>query len=199
MLLLDFDFSSWWSGMETLEQIYWMFAIPASLGFIIIAITTFLGGEVDAELGDADMEVDTDDGIGFQFITVKNMIGFFTIFSWTGIACLDSGYSAPLTITVSVIAGLAMMFTMAGIFYWLTKLTDSGTLKMENAIGGVGEVYLLIGKNRSGLGKVTITIQGAVRELQAMTDDGEDLSMGTIIEVKEVINNQILLVTKSKK
>ena len=55
MILLDF--SSWWAEKEMLEQIYWCFAIPSSLAFVIIILATFIGGDVDGDAGDADMDV----------------------------------------------------------------------------------------------------------------------------------------------
>ena len=58
---------------------------------------------------------------------------------------------------------------MATLFYYLGKLQSSGTLKLKNALNQVGEVYLTIGANRSKIGKVSITVQGTLRELEALT------------------------------
>ncbi len=191
------DLGAWWAEMSTLEHIYWLFAIPSSVIFIGQMIMTFIMGDVDGDAGGADADVDADAGIGFQFFTIKNLIGFFTIFAWTGLACIDGGLSTAMTIIVSVIAGLSMMAIMASIFFFMSKLTDSGTLNMNNAIGGVGEVYLTIPANREGFGKVHIKIQGSLRELEAMTDDDEPIKNPTIVSVLEVINDSILLVTRS--
>ena len=197
MILLDF--SSWWAEKEMLEQIYWCFAIPSSLAFVIIILTTFIGGNVGGDAGDADMDVEADEGIGFQFFTIKNMVGFFTIFSWTGLVCIDSGYGLGTTLIASTASGTAMMAIMAFIFYMLSKLVDSGTMDLKNAIGNVGEVYLPIKGNRDSFGKVQINVQGQLRTLDAMTDGEDDLRTGVVVEVLDIINNQILLVAKSKK
>ena len=92
-----------------------------------------------------------------------------------------------------------MMTLMAGIFYFMSKLTDDGTLKMTNAINRIGEIYLPVMANRGNIGKIQINIQDSVRTLQAMTDDDEDLPFGSVVTVTEVINGNILLVTKFKK
>ena len=193
------DFSSWWTGMEIFERIYWIFAIPSSIFFVGILLMTFIGGDVDGDTGGADADVETDDGIGFQFFTLKNLVGFFTVFSWSGIACIDSGFTIPLTLLVSTISGTAMIVIMATIFYFMSKLSDSGTLSLNNAIGGIGEIYLPVKANREAFGKIQINIQGGLRTLQAVTDDEQDLPVGTVVEVLDVINDQILLVTKSSK
>jgi len=76
-MLLDFSFNSWWAETETLGRIYWMIALPSSLFFVIILVTTFIAGDVDGEVGDVDADIEGDGGIGFQFFTLKNLVGFF--------------------------------------------------------------------------------------------------------------------------
>ena len=49
---------------------------------------------------------------------------------------------------------------------------------MKNALNSIGEVYLTVGANRSRTGKIQIKIQGALRELEALTDYNEDLKQG---------------------
>ena len=85
---------------------------------------------------------------------------------------------------------------MAAMFYYMKKLTDSGTLDYNNAINAVGEVYLTIGANRSNMGKVSVRVQGSLRELEALTDSLFDLKSGTIIDVT---SNGILIVEQTKK
>lgn len=191
------NFSEWWDALELLEKIYWGMAIPFTTFFVLQLLLTFLGGDVPHD-GDADFDVETDDGISFQFFTLKNLIAFFTIFSWAGIACLDSGLGHGTSIIVSFFAGTAMMFIMGGVFYFLGKATVSGTLKMKNAIGAVGEVYMEIKAKRGNIGQVQVQVQGSLRTLEALTDEEEDLKPGTVVNVTEIANDTILIVSKSK-
>jgi membrane protein implicated in regulation of membrane protease activity len=158
---------------------------------------TFIGGEMEID-GDADFDVETDGGAGFQFFTLKNFIGFFTIFAWSGIASLDSGYSTGTTLLISTLSGLFMMTIMASLFYFFSKLTASGTMNINNAKGSVAEVYMRIEAGRGNVGKVLIKVQGSLRELEAITDDDLDLPMGTVVTVTDVLNNSMLLVSKNK-
>ena len=189
------NLSEWWNALDTIHKIYWGLAIPFTLIFLIQMVLTFIGGEIEVD-GDADFDVESDSGAGFQFFTLKNFIGFFTIFSWSGIASLDSGYSIATTLIVSTIAGLLMMTLMSSLFYFFSKLTDSGTLNINNAKGAVAEVYMRIHGSRGNIGKVLVKVQGSLRELEAITDDPEDLPTGAVVNVKEVINDNILLVSK---
>lgn len=187
------DFSSWWEGLSLILKIYWGLAIPFTLFFILQLIMTFVAGDAMDDTPDA--EVDADSGVAFQFFTLKNMVAFFTIFSWTGIACIDSGLSVGVSIFISILAGLAMMAIMATLMYFISKANVSGTLKMKSAIGLVGEVYLTLQAKRGSIGKVQIKVQGSVRTLDALTDDEEDILTGKVITVSNIINDNILLVT----
>ena len=183
----------WFSNLEFFPKIYWSIALVGSLILVITLILTFIGGDID-DVGDVDTDIENDTGIGFQFITFKNLVGFFTIFGWSGIACIDAGLSKPLTIIISIVCGLIMMTIMAAMFYYMRKLNDSGTLDFNNAKNAVGEVYLTIGANRSKIGKAHVRIQGALRELEALTDSEIELKSGTVIKVKDVTDNGILIV-----
>lgn len=183
--------ADWFSNLELLSKIYWLTAIIGSLVFTVVMIMAFTGGDAD--------DIDGDIEAGFQFISFKNLVGFFTIFGWSGIACIDAGLSTPLTILVSTICGLLMMVIMATLFYFISKLTDSGTLNYKNAIDAVGEVYLTIGADRSRMGKVSVSVQGTMRELDALTDSLTPLKTGTIIKVVDVTSNGILIVDQTRK
>ena len=185
--------------MTTFEQTYWAVALIGSVVFLIVFLLTFIGG------GDADMEADAsefeadDGGVGFQFFTFKGIISFFTIFGWTGIACINVGLSKITTIIASTAAGITMMLITSLLFYLMYKLAASGTLKINNAIGEIGEVYLPVGAERTSIGKVQINVQGSLRELDAVTDELEDLKTGTIVKVSEIISTEILLIEKISK
>lgn len=184
----------WFAVLTLFEKIYWVVAGISSVMLVILMIMTLLGGDSDGLDADVDTEIDGDVGVDFQFLSFKNLMGFLTIFGWSGIACLEEGYSKPVTIIVSVVCGLLMMFAMASLFYYLAKLQSSGTLKLKNALNQIGEVYLTIGGNRSKIGKVSITVQGTLRELEALTDAESDLTQGNVVKVKEVTDNGILIV-----
>ncbi|MDO5972735.1 hypothetical protein [Flavivirga jejuensis] len=188
----------WFSNLELFPKIYWLIAIIGSLIFTIVMILSFTGSDADG-IEDIDSETSGDTGIGFQFITFKNLVGFFTIFGWSGIACIDAGLPIPVTIIISIFCGLVMMTIMASMFYFMGKLADSGTLNYKNAIDAIGEVYLTIGADRSRMGKVSVRVQGTMRELDALTDSLVELKSGTIIKVVDVTTNGILIVDQTRK
>jgi membrane protein implicated in regulation of membrane protease activity len=189
----------WFSALDGFSQFFWIIALTGSLIFVFVIITTFMGMDGGDDFDGVDAEVDGDAGIGFQFITFKNLVGFFTIFGWIGIACINSGFSKLVSVIVALGCGLLMMSVMAAMFYGMRKLSDSGTLKYKNAINAIGEVYLTIGANRTKMGKVSVRVQGTLRELEALSDSLSELKSGTIIQVVDVTSNGILIVQQTKK
>ncbi len=187
------SFGTWWEGLSMVLKIYWAIAIPFTVFFVLQLVFSFFGAETPDDLPDA--EIEADHGIGFQFFTLKHMVGFFTIFGWTGIACVESGLSMLATLLVSTAAGTAMMGIMAGLFYLLMKANADGTMRIENAIGQVGEVYLTIQSKRGALGKVQVKVSGSLRTLDALTDDEHDIQTGKMVTVASIVNDNILLVT----
>lgn len=156
----------------------------------------------DGDIGD-DVDFDTDgDADGgfegaFRLFTVRNFITFFTVFGWTGITLYNLGVNKAVTTIVSAFAGIIVMGIVASLFYFITRLAESGTLNLENAIGKTGEVYIPIPEGQKGVGKVLITIQGAVRELDAMTA-GDSIPTNSMVKVSKIIDNNILLVKEIK-
>ena len=162
------DISSWWAALLLPEKVYWIIAIPSTVLLLIQIVMTLAGGDADEVDTDFDGDLDTDagdldGGAGWQFFTYKNVLGFFTLFGWTGLGFLQMGLGLMIAVFFSVIAGLIMMTIMAALFYYISKLHQSGTMVMENAVGHTGEVYLRIPPNREGHGKVQVEIQGTLR------------------------------------
>lgn len=195
MILLDI--SSWWQAMTSLEKTFWVFALLFSFLFLLQSILSFIGGDGADASGDADSSIGTDDGTGHQFFTIKNMIAFFTIFGWTGLACIKGGMSSTASIGIAVLAGSVVVVIMAVLFKSMSKLKQSGTLQMKNAVGLIAEAYLFIPAKRGGFGKVHIKVQGSLHELQAITDDEEQIATGKLVKVLGTINDSVLLVTSN--
>lgn len=195
MVLLDI--SSWWQGMDFFSKIFWAIALLFSLLFLVQMVASFAGGDGDEAAGDADEYVSGDDGIGYQFFTIRNMIAFFTFFGWAGIAGINGGLGKGFTILLAVAAGSVVVLMMAFLFRSMAKLKQSGTLQLKNAIGQVGETYLFIPASRGGFGKVHVKVQGRLHELQAITDDTEQIATGKLIKVTGIVNDSVLLVTSS--
>ncbi|WP_167614388.1 hypothetical protein [Maribellus sediminis] len=186
-----------WSTIGLFERIFWYMAIPTTLILVLLMVLAIFGGDTDTDV-DTDVDADISDGdsIPFQFISLKNIVAFFAVFGWSGVGFIRAGMTPGLVILLAFLCGLLMMSLMATLFYLMSRLAENGTLKMSNAIGKLGEVYLKISAKRGGMGKVQISVQGSVRTLDAITDDLEDIPTSSIVQVVDVIDDSILLVKK---
>ncbi len=187
------DILDWYLSLEGFELILWSIALFFSLLFVIQTILSFIGGG-DA-FDDSDVFSGDDHGAGYQFFTVKNLIAFFTMFGWAGLAAYKAGLSNGFVIFIALASGFSMVLLMYVLMRRTAQMRNSGTLQMKNAVNQVGETYLRIPAQRSGMGKVQVQVQGRLVELDAMTDDATDIATGKPIQVVKLLNNRILLVT----
>lgn len=200
---------TWWDALTTIEKVFWLIAIPFSVIFVIQMVLSFTGiggGATDPGADIPDMQTDIssvshdlshsneDAGPGFSFFTLRNFIAFFTVFSWSGLALNNAGISIGITITLAVLIGMVAMLIISSLFYFTMKMADSGNVSVKNAIGATGKVYLPIKANNGNVGKVQVTFQGSIREMQAVTMLDKDLSTNTIIKVTGLADENILIV-----
>lgn len=188
-----------WSQLDLMSQVYWIITVPSTAVFLFLVIISIFGSDVDSDVsGGFDHPINADsDGIPFQFLSLKNIIGFFTMFGWSGLGFISLGLPAWQVIFFSLLCGFLMMLAMATLFYLMSKLAETGNKNIRNAIGRSGEVYLTIPPMRSGVGKVQVMVQGALETLDAITDDPEPIPTSSLIQVTDVINDQLLLVRRN--
>ena len=180
-----------------MEKFYLYVAIPASLILVIQTIMTFLGltGEIDVDF-DGDGDVDVEGETGLTIFSVRNMVAFFTFFGWSGLWMLSSDLNPVLTAFLSILVGILFMFISMSLFILVSKMQRSGNINLSNAVGIVGEVYIPIPANRRNYGKIMVVIQGALCEIEAITDEPDDIKTGSQVVVVAVEGSSKLLVRK---
>ena len=188
------DFFSGWNTLPLIDKIYWVVALPSTLLLLIQLFITLFGSDFNTDT-DVHPDVSSFDDSGLHIFTYKNILGFFTIFSWTGLGFLKMGFGIFFSLVFSMVAGASMMVIMAWIFLKISKLNQSGTMDINNAVDKRCEVYLTIPAKREGRGKVMVNIQGSTHELDAVTDDLQAIPTGATALVMEIIGDEILLVT----
>ena len=192
--------ATWWADLSPVMKLLWGVTLTATLIFIIQTVMTFLGADADST--DFDMDVDTSmDGSdlsnidsGANLYTFRNFVNFFLGFGWTAIILQPSVKSTAVLVIISVLVGIALVALVMYMFKWLYSMQQSGNINVyKAAVGCQGKCYLRIPGERAGEGKVQITIQGAVREYNAVTD-GDEIKTGASVKVLEAIDGNTLLV-----
>ncbi len=197
--------ASWWAELSPVMKILWSVTLTASLIFLIQSILTFIGADADSA-ADFDLDVDASmdgsdlsniDG-GSNLYTFRNFVNFILGFGWSAILLQESVPSVALRITLSVLVGIGLVVAVMYMFKWLAGMQQSGNINLQRSAAGCeGKVYLTIPAARSGSGKVQITISGAVREYDAVTENEAPLKTGTSIRVVDALDANTLLVEES--
>lgn len=134
-----------------------------------------------------------------RLLTLRGVVAFFAVLGWCGF-WLSSYPAIPLFVIlpVSLGAGLLSLYTVAKLFSLVLKLQDSGNIKLINAVGQTGEVYLTIPPHRGSYGKVTVMVQERLGEYDAITDDPNPIETGAGIVVTDITDNNILVVERNE-
>lgn len=124
MMLLNFP--SFIEALSSINNIYWIITIPASLIFLVQMALTFLNAESKTSSVSTKSAINNEEvPIVFKLFNFRNIIGFFTAFGWSGLACIDVGLSKALVIILSIICGCILALTMAIVFFFVKKLMRS--------------------------------------------------------------------------
>lgn len=199
-----------WNSLSVAMKILWAVTLSASLIFVIQTIMTFLGA--DADSADFDINTDTDfdaggadvadagadgasgHGSGIGLLSFRNLVNFCLGFGWTAILLGNQVKSTTLLLIVAALVGVGLVALVMLLFKWISGMQESGNINVyKSAVDCQGTVYLAIPAERSGEGKVQISINNAVREFDAVTD-GPALKTGSKIHVVDVVSSTTLLV-----
>ena len=182
-------------GMDSLQQGFWYVALIASAIFVVQTILTFIGSDAsDGVNADFDGNLDHADA-PFQLFSLRNLINFLLGFGWAGVAFYATITNKFLLIALATICGIVFVMLFFLLIKQIMKLTEDNTFNIENLKGKTGEVYLNIPPQKSGKGKILISINGSNHELDAMTNSEEMIRSSSVVKVTDV-EDKILLVSK---
>jgi hypothetical protein len=171
------------------------FLTCALLGGAVLIVQTLLGffgfdGEHDAsgaDFGDHDVHgVEHGAGQGLNLFSIRAISAGTTFFGIGGLAGMSTSLGLLAAIPLALVMGGVAMVGVAVAMRAMLRLEHDGTMQIDNAIGVSGIVYLTVPGNRAGAGKVHLTLQNRMVELQAVTSRGESLPTGTRIMVVDV-------------
>lgn len=185
------------NSLEPLQKFFWTIACCASLVFIIQTIMTFvgLGTDTDVDAGPMDGSVDSmEDGSLSGVFSFRNLINFLLGYGWAGVLLHDSIESGLLLQLVAIVVGLLFVLAFVFMFRQVMKLSHDGSFKMQEAVGLKADVYLRIPAARSGRGKVQVSVKGSIHEIDAMTDNAEEIATGGQVKIVKVLGDDLLLV-----
>lgn len=174
------------------EKVFWIIAIISSTVLAIQFVLALFGVDGHHSVDQADHSSDHDVS-SFKLMTVRNVIAFFAMFGWSGLAMIHSGNGKLATFVVSFSIGTASMLFVAFLFYQISKLEQSGNIQINSLIGCTGTAYLNMTNN--SVGKANITTKNSIIEVKAKSNEGE-IKTGELVEVIQILNDNIVIVKK---
>ena len=125
---------------------------------------------------------------------MRGVVAFLVLFGWGGLCLCQVGMPGFLAVFLAVPIGFAGMVGIALAVRQAVRLQYDGTLDLRNAVGLAGQVYLTVPPARTGEGKVMVTVQEQLRELDARTDSTQPIPTGSAVRVTGLAGRDILLV-----
>ncbi len=167
------------------------FLTCAALGGGILVVQLLLGmlGVIDG--ADHDHAGHGGHGVsdaseGLNLLSVRALSAGLGFFGIGGLLGLTTGLGLFAAIPFGVVLGIAATVGTAMITRWMLTLEDDGSVEIHGAVGLSGTVYLAIPGERSGIGKVLLTLQNRTVEYQAVTSAGA-LPTGATVLVVDVV------------
>jgi len=191
--------TEWFNQLDPTLKVYWGIAIFASIVVLIQTTMSFIGtGDVDTGDADVDFDADTDadadslDHAGaMHLLSIRNVFYFLLGFGWTGVSLWKTIPNLVLLGVVAAAVGCLFVAIFLFLFRQMMKLQSNGAFDINESVGRVCDVYLRIPANNQGLGKVQISFNGSVQELDARTS-GEQIMSGAKVRILRVIDKKVL-------
>ena len=128
-------------------------------------------------------------------LTFRTLSAAVAFFGLAGLAAMHSEVKPAPTIGLAVLAGAGALYITSQILRMVSKLNVDGTVRVNQAIGARGTVYLSIPGGRGGTDKVHVTMLGRSVEYNAVTHHTDTLAAGTPIIVGGVVSGDTVEVT----
>jgi hypothetical protein len=184
-----------YNELPAILKAFWLVALPVTIIFIIQVIMTFTGSDTSDGI-DADFDGNlTDADAPFQLFSFRNLINFLLGFSWGGISLYPLISNSVLLVLGATITGALFVLMFFYIIQQIQKLAENNAFNLEKAINKTADVYLTIPANKSGKGKILVSVGGSVHEIEAITEK-EKIETGALVKVIKLENDNIVLVEK---
>ncbi len=187
---------------------YFILLLASGFVFICMAVLSLAGGEThggsesvldgdldsgslehsytEAEQGDVSSSdtVDAEQGMDLvKYLSFRNCINYLLGFSFCGFLASQGGLHPMLSALLALSGGFISAIIMYKLMAALYSLSDVQPLRKQEAFGALAKVYIQIGSNRSGRGKIMLKVKGAQREFSALTDHEAALRTGAVVRV----------------
>jgi hypothetical protein len=143
---------------------YIFFLACAALGglILILQIVTALVGA-----GDLDLEMELEEGL--DLLSVRALAAGVAAFGLGGLATMELRLGWPLGLIVGAFLGTGAMLLTALLTRAMLRLEQSGTVRLEEAVGQAGYIHVAVPPQGEGAGRIQFELQGRTVEMKAIS------------------------------
>ncbi len=180
----------------TLLQVFYTIAIGFGIIFLIWNGLAFFGADSDTD-GMDDVDIDGGGGLMGEALTFRSLINFLTFFGWFGVFFIEQGNYHWIAVGYATGSSLLMTIAFASLMFGFKKLQATPTdINKDDVVNQPATVYLVIpGKDQRG--KIQMSVRGALRTIDAISETGEKIDTNSQVVVTEFITDNLVKVSKS--
>ena len=172
--------------LSPMYYIYWGIALISSLVFTIQTIMLFVGFDTDADFSGGDVAFDVD---GLALVSVKTVACFLLGFGWSGVILAPLFENAWVVALISLGIGALFMFGAWILLKQVLTLSQDNTFHADKIVGYTADVYLRIPADADKSGKIVVSYEGSLHELQAFNAGAEEIPTGAKVHIVEAIDD----------
>lgn len=172
--------------LSPMYYIYWGIALISSLVFTIQTIMLFVGFDTDADFSGGDVAFDVD---GLALVSVKTVACFLLGFGWSGVILAPLFENAWVVALISLSIGALFMFGAWILLKQVLTLSQDNTFHADKIVGYTADVYLRIPADADKSGKIMVSYEGSLHELQAFNAGAEEIPTGAKVHIVEAIDD----------
>ncbi len=172
--------------LSPMYYIYWGIALISSLVFTIQTIMLFVGFDTDADFSGGDVAFDVD---GLALVSVKTVACFLLGFGWSGVILAPLFENAWVVALISLGIGALFMFGAWILLKQVLTLSQDNTFHADKIVGYTADVYLRIPADADKSGKIMVSYEGSLHELQAFNAGAEEIPTGAKVHIVEAIDD----------
>lgn len=189
--------SAWWNALSILQQALFVIACAATLFMVVQIVMMLIAAtrtRTDAPISTRTRTAacgghDVFTVFGLRILSVRTVVAFFAVGGWVAFT-VDFVLPTYAAILIGVAAGIAAAFLMAYALGAVMKLQGSGNIDLKNGVGHMAEVYLTVPPARTGVGKLSLTLQERLIEVNAVTDCGEAIPTGALVRITGLADDE---------
>lgn len=184
---------AWWSSLSEVSKIFSAVAIPATVIMLLQTLLLFFGVGADADFDGDGIPDDVGDD-GFSMFSVRALVAFFSVGGWAGLVADTYRMPLAVSIAISLSAGAAAFLVVALLFKKAMKLQDSGNIELSGALGKTGRVYIPVPPKGEGRGKINLTLQNRLCEIEAVCEEETSIPTGESVVVLALCDSETVVV-----